>query len=104
MQMFVGGDLEHRVMSKSGCLNYTSTSWETVAPNVSERQVCYKFNRFISVFGGEVTSTQQKSPIANGTGWIINEIMALHDVPFGDHFRVRFKCYYSWSSCKNGMS
>ncbi|XP_009797805.1 C2 and GRAM domain-containing protein At5g50170 [Nicotiana tabacum] len=91
MQMFDGGDLEHRVMSKSGCLNYVTTSWETVALNVSERLVSYKFNRFISVFGGEVTSTQQKSPIANDSGWTINEIMALHDVPFGDHFRVQFR-------------
>ncbi|KAJ8536509.1 hypothetical protein K7X08_034910 [Anisodus acutangulus] len=91
MRMFDGGDLEHRVMSKSGCLNYATTSWETVAPDVSERQVSYKFNRFISVFGGEVTSTQQKSPIANGAGWIIDEIMALHDVPFGDHFRVQLR-------------
>lgn len=91
MRMFDGGDLEHRVMSKSGCLNYATTSWETVAPDVSERQVSYKFNRFISVFGGEVTSTQQKTSIANGAGWIINEIMALHDVPFGDHFRVQFR-------------
>ncbi|XP_055828101.1 C2 and GRAM domain-containing protein At5g50170 [Solanum dulcamara] len=91
MRMFDGGDLEHRVMSKSGCLNYVTTSWKTVALDVSERQVCYIFNRFISVFGGEVTSKQQKSPIANGAGWIINEIMALHDVPFGDHFRVQFR-------------
>ncbi|CAN4088063.1 unnamed protein product [Withania somnifera] len=97
MRMFDGGDLEHRVMSKSGCLNYATTSWETVVPDVSERQVSYKFNRFISVFGGEVTSTQQKSSIANGAGWIINEIMALHDVPFGDHFRVQFR-YESGSS------
>ncbi|XP_060204571.1 C2 and GRAM domain-containing protein At5g50170 [Lycium barbarum] len=91
MRMFDGGDLEQRVMSKSGCLNYATTSWETVAPDVSERQVSYKYNRFISIFGGEVTSTQQKSPIANGAGWIVNEIMALHDVPFGDQFRVQFR-------------
>ncbi|XP_059304005.1 C2 and GRAM domain-containing protein At5g50170 [Lycium ferocissimum] len=91
MRMFDGGDLEQRVMSKSGCLNYATTSWETVAPDVSERQVSYKYNRFISVFGGEVTSTQQKSPIANGVGWIVNEIMALHAVPFGDQFRVQFR-------------
>ncbi|XP_015068094.1 C2 and GRAM domain-containing protein At5g50170 isoform X1 [Solanum pennellii] len=109
MRMFDGGDLEHRVMSKSGCLNYATTSWETVAPDVSERQVCYKFNRFISVFGGEVTSTQQKSPIANGAGWTINEIMALHDVPFGDHFRVQFRYQIESStsvhnSCKCDVS
>ncbi|CAN4085979.1 unnamed protein product [Withania somnifera] len=91
MRMFDEGDLEYRVMSKSGCLNYATTSWETVAPDVSERQVSYKFNRFISVFGGEVTSTQQKSSIARGAGWIINEIMALRDVPFGDYFRVQFR-------------
>ncbi|KAK3037534.1 hypothetical protein RJ639_030342 [Escallonia herrerae] len=89
MEMFNGGSFEHKVMGLSGCLNYVTTAWEPVSPNVLERRVCYKFNRHVSTFGGDVTCTQQKSPVANG--WMMNEIMVLHDVPFGDHFRVQFR-------------
>ncbi|KZV34749.1 hypothetical protein F511_00651 [Dorcoceras hygrometricum] len=87
--MFDGGDLEHRVMTKSGCLNYVTTTWETVAPGILERLVSYKFSRHISIFGGDVASTQQKLCLENEGGWVVNEIMTLRNVPFGDHFRVR---------------
>ncbi|XP_017972261.1 PREDICTED: C2 and GRAM domain-containing protein At5g50170 isoform X1 [Theobroma cacao] len=90
MEIFDGGNLEHKIMEKSGCINYVTTIWEPVKPGVSERRISYKFNRHVSIFGGEVTCTQQKSPIANDEGWILNEVMVLHDVPFGDHFRVHF--------------
>lgn len=88
--MFDGGKLEHQVMEKSGCLNYTATAWEPFKDDVLERRLSYRFNRHVSVFGGEVTCTQQKSPINadHGQGWIVNEVMALHGVPFSDHFRV----------------
>ena len=90
MEMFDGGKLEHKVMEKSGCLNFATTSWEPFKDeNVLERCLSYKFNRHVSVFGGEATCTQQKSPLADDQGWILNEVMALHDVPFSDHFRVR---------------
>lgn len=88
IQMFEGGDLEHKVMSKSGCLNYTTTAWESVNSDVFERHTSYKFNRSVSIFGGEVTCTQRKVPIPTGDGWVVNEIMTLHNVPFADHFRV----------------
>lgn len=88
MEMFDGGKLEHKIMGKSGCLNYTTTTWEPVKPDVYERRLSYKFNRHVSSFGGDVTCTQQKFPIAKNEGWIVNEVMALHGVPFGDHFRV----------------
>lgn len=88
MEMFNGGKLEHKIMGKSGCLNYATTGWEPIKPDVFERCLSYRFNRNVSIFGGEVTCRQQKSPIANGQGWIIDEVMALHGVPFGDHFRV----------------
>ncbi|MCL7046618.1 hypothetical protein MKW94_007866 [Papaver nudicaule] len=91
MQMFDGGQLEYKVMVKSGCVNYATTEWEAVKPDVFERHICYKFNRDVSIFGGEVTSTQQKSPTDDGKGWIVDEVMTLHDVPFGDHFRVHLK-------------
>lgn len=87
MELFKGGTLEQKVMEKSGCLNYTTTSWEPVQPGVSERRVSYRFNRSVSIFGGEVTSIQQKSS-NNGDEKIVNEVMSLSDVPFADHFRV----------------
>ncbi|KAF8408305.1 hypothetical protein HHK36_007453 [Tetracentron sinense] len=89
MEMFDGGNLEHKVMGKFGCLNYVTTEWEAVRHDVYERHLCYKFNRHVSIFGGEVTTAQQKTPIAKG--WILDEVMALHDVPFGDHFQVHFR-------------
>ncbi|KAL6493494.1 hypothetical protein OROGR_032273 [Orobanche gracilis] len=105
MKMFDGGDLEHKVMSKSGCLNYMTTSWEPVTSSVQERRVSYKFSRHISIFGGEVTCTQQKLPLPDDSGWVVNEIMTLHYVPFGDHFRVQFryrfeKASFTHNSCK----
>ncbi|KAK6148308.1 hypothetical protein DH2020_019220 [Rehmannia glutinosa] len=98
MKMFNGGELEHKVMSKSGCLNYVTTTWEHVTSDVQERRVSYKFSRRISIFGGEVTCTQQKSPLPNNSGWVVNEIMTLYNVPFGDHFRVQFRYQIEKSS------
>lgn len=106
MEMFEGGDLEYKVMGKHGCLSYVSTAWELVKPDVFERRICYKFNRQFSIFGGEVTCTQQKIPLPNGKRWIVNEVMALHDIPFSDHFRVYFRYQFESSvlaarnSCK----
>ncbi|KAK4438558.1 C2 and GRAM domain-containing protein [Sesamum alatum] len=76
MKMFDGGELEHRVMSKSGCLNYVTTTWEP-----------------------------QRSPLPNDGGWVVTEIMTLHDVPFSDHFRLQFryqieKSSFTHNSCK----
>lgn len=88
MEMFDGGRLENRIMEKSGCLNYVTTSWEPIKPGVFERKLSYRFNCHVSIFGGEVTCTQQKSPLPNDEGWIVNEVMLLHDVPLDDHFRV----------------
>ena len=88
MELFNGGKLEHKIMGKSGCLDYATTAWEFIKPNVFERGVSYRFNRNVSIFGGEVACRQRKSPIANGEGWIIDEVMALQGVPFSDHFRV----------------
>lgn len=95
MKMFGGGNLERKVMSKSGCLNYVTTEWQTVKPDVYERQLSYKFNYEVSVFGGEVRCTQRKSLLGKTDGWMVNEAMALHDIPFGDHFRVRFTFFFA---------
>ncbi|KAJ4959793.1 hypothetical protein NE237_019703 [Protea cynaroides] len=91
MGMFDGGTLEHNVMVKSGCLNYETTSWEAVKPDIYERQISYKFNRHVSIFGGEVISVQQKFPTADGNGWTVGEVMTLNEVPFGDHFHVQLR-------------
>ncbi|KAJ7956175.1 C2 and GRAM domain-containing protein [Quillaja saponaria] len=102
MELFDGGKLEHKIMEKSGCINYVATRWEPVKSDVYsdqkkvktdvyERSLSYKFNRHVSIFGGEVTSTQQKFPVENNVGWIVNEVMTLHGVPFGDHFHVHFR-------------
>lgn len=77
-------------MEKSGCLNYATIAWEpTKKLDVFERHLSYRFNRQVSIFGGEVTCRQQKTPIEDGEGWVVDEVMALHGVPFEDHFRVR---------------
>lgn len=88
MGIFDGGNLEHKIMKRTGCINYETTAWELVKPDVLERRVSYRFNRHVSVF--EVISTQQKFPNPNTGGWVVNEVMVLNGVPFADHFRV---CY-----------
>ena len=49
-------------MEKAGCLGYSYTPWESVKTDVYERQLHYRFDKHISRFGGEVTSTQQNTP------------------------------------------
>ncbi|GMJ05963.1 hypothetical protein like AT5G50170 [Hibiscus trionum] len=100
MEFFDGGELEHKIMGKSGCLNYAPASWEQVKhkSDVYERRVSYKFNRHVSIFGGEVSCTQQKCPTSNDEGWIVNEVMLLHDIPFSDHFRVKLRYQIEKSS------
>lgn len=88
MKMFDGGRLEYNVMEKSGCLHYATTGWKLIKPDVMERRVSYKFSRHVSFIFGEVTCTQHKSAIPNDGGCILDEVMALHSVPFCDHFRV----------------
>lgn len=100
MEIFSGGKLEHKIMEQSGCLNYSTTTWDPhpVKPGVFERSITYKFSRQISIFGGEVGCTQQKTAVENGEGWILTEVMALHDVPFADDFRVHFRYQIEKSS------
>lgn len=88
MEMFDGGKMEHEIMEKSGRLSYATTAWESVKPGVFERQITYRFKHHISIFGGEVTCTQHKSPLENDKGWTVNELTVMHDVPFADYFHV----------------
>jgi len=100
MGVFDGGALETRTMSRVGCLDYSATPWEAVRPGVLERHVSYKFNRYMSIFGGEVASTQLKFPAEDGGGgWTIHDVVTLHNVPFGDYFRVRQFFFLFHTSC-----
>ncbi|KAF8037069.1 hypothetical protein BT93_B0092 [Corymbia citriodora subsp. variegata] len=103
MELFGGGKKEYQIMEKSGCLNYSATEWEPVKPGTFERSVLYKFNRYISIFGGEVTSMQQK--VSTNDGWKVNEVIALHGIPFEEYNRVQLtyqieKSGQNHSSCK----
>jgi hypothetical protein len=63
-------------------LRETATPWEVTRPGVLERHVGYKFNRYVSIFRGEVVSTQLSSSRRRRVHDVVN-------VPFGDCFRVR---------------
>ncbi|KAF8686084.1 hypothetical protein HU200_043690 [Digitaria exilis] len=91
MEVFEGGSLEMKLMEKVGCQKYSATQWESDKPNEYQRQIHYKFSRKLSPVGGEVTGTQQKSPIPNKKGWIIEEVMELQGVLLGDFFTLHIK-------------
>ncbi|GAV84876.1 C2 domain-containing protein/GRAM domain-containing protein [Cephalotus follicularis] len=91
LELFNGGELDRKVMEKAGCLNYSFSPWESEKGDVYERQIYYRFDRHISQYRGEVTSTQQKSPLPNNNGWLIQEVMSLHGVPLGDNFDLHFR-------------
>jgi hypothetical protein len=88
MEIFSGGEVDRRVMENSGCLNYSYTPWVSENSDISERAVYYKFEKHISSYKGEVTSTQQRSPLLDGKGWVVEEVLNLHGVPLGDYFNV----------------
>jgi len=91
MEVFEGGSLEMKVMEKVGCQKYSATQWESDKPNECQRQIHYKFSKKLSPVGGEVTGTQQKSPMPNKKGWIIEEVMELQGVLLGDFFTLHIK-------------
>ncbi|KAF6153823.1 hypothetical protein GIB67_001056 [Kingdonia uniflora] len=91
IELFSGGHLERKVMEKVGCLNYTCTPWEAVNSDVFQRQISYKFDKHISRYSGEVTSTQQRSHNADRNGCVIEESATLLGVPLGDYFTLRLK-------------
>ncbi|WCJ28215.1 C2 calcium/lipid-binding and GRAM domain containing protein [Euphorbia peplus] len=91
MDCFSGGELERRTMEKAGCLNYSYTPWELERADVHERQIYYRFDQHISRYKGEVTSTQQKYPIPDKKGWLVEEVMTLHGVPLGDNYNLHLR-------------
>ncbi|XP_068664893.1 C2 and GRAM domain-containing protein At1g03370-like [Aristolochia californica] len=104
MELFNGGTLEQKIMERAGCLCFNANPWESIKPDKWERDVSYRFNLYVSMFGGEVTSTQQKTPARDENGWIISEIMTLHEVPFGDHFKVHLRYNVTASTSVPNMS
>ncbi|XVF26243.1 hypothetical protein REPUB_Repub13aG0282200 [Reevesia pubescens] len=91
MELFSGGELEHKAMERAGCLNYSCSPWDSERADVYERQIYYRFDKRVSRYRGEVTSTQQKSPLSDKNGWLIEEVMTLHGVPLGDYFNLHLR-------------
>ncbi|KAJ4836693.1 hypothetical protein Tsubulata_014853 [Turnera subulata] len=91
MELFNGGYLDRKVMEKAGCLNYSYTPWELEKADVYGRQIYYRFDKSISRYGGEVTSTQQKYPLTDKKGWVVEEVMTLHGVPLSDNFNLQLR-------------
>lgn len=91
MELFGGNDIDRKVMERVGCLNYSYSPWESEKPDVYQRQLYYKFDKRISRYRGEVTSTQQKSRLSERNGWVIEEVMTLHGVPLGDYFNLHMR-------------
>nr|GLL46920.1 C2 and GRAM domain-containing protein At1g03370-like [Ipomoea trifida] len=91
MELFSGNELDRRIMERAGCLSYLPSSWESEKTDVYQRQLYYKFDKRISSYGGEVTSTQQKSHLPEKNGWLLEEVMTLHGVPLGDYFTLHLK-------------
>ncbi|KAF8687717.1 hypothetical protein HU200_042644 [Digitaria exilis] len=91
MEMFAGGPLEHKVMQKVGCIDYSATEWELVGCNIQQRQTRYKFDKNLSRYGGEATTTQQKYSLVNRVGWAVEEVMTLQGVLLGDYFNLQLK-------------
>ncbi|KAG8385906.1 hypothetical protein BUALT_Bualt03G0093800 [Buddleja alternifolia] len=91
MELFRGGEIDRRVMERAGCLNYSHGPWESEKPDVHQRQVYHKFDKRISRYSGDVTSTQQKTRLYGKNGWLIEEVMTLHEVPLGDYFTLHVR-------------
>ncbi|KAJ3677545.1 hypothetical protein LUZ60_003269 [Juncus effusus] len=92
MEAFEGEKLEKRVMSGVGCLNYSSSEWESVRTDAYQRHTHYKFAKDLSPNGGEVTSTQQKTLLGEGRkGWVIDEVIELQGVLLGDFYNIHVR-------------
>ncbi|XAR73394.1 hypothetical protein NMG60_11007347 [Bertholletia excelsa] len=91
MEIFGGNELERRVMEGVGCLNYSYSPWESVKPDVCQRQIYYKFDKNRSLNRAEVTSSQQRSPLSDKNGWLIEEVLTIHGIPLGEYFNLHLK-------------
>ncbi|KAI3740978.1 hypothetical protein L2E82_31453 [Cichorium intybus] len=91
MELFSGSELERRAMDRAHCVNYSTSPWEVEKPDVYQRQTYYKFDISVSRYGGEVTTSQQKSRLTHTSGWLVEEVTTLHGVPLGDYFTLHTK-------------
>ncbi|KAK9057895.1 hypothetical protein SSX86_022734 [Deinandra increscens subsp. villosa] len=91
MELFSGSELERRAMDRAHCVNYSTSPWEFEKTDVYQRQTYYKFDVSVSRYGGEVTSSQQKSRLTDRNGWLVEEVTTLHGVPLGDYFTLHTK-------------
>uniref|UniRef100_A0A0E0HPA7 C2 and GRAM domain-containing protein n=1 Tax=Oryza nivara TaxID=4536 RepID=A0A0E0HPA7_ORYNI len=91
MSIFEGGPLEHQVMEKIGCMEYSVSPWESVRADAYQRQIHYKFDKRLARHEGEVMSTQQKSPLPDKNGWLVEEVMTLEGIPVGEYFNLHMR-------------
>ncbi|GAB2224751.1 hypothetical protein Droror1_Dr00005521 [Drosera rotundifolia] len=91
MEAFEGGEVNRRIMERTGALNYSCTPWELDKADVYQRQVGYNFDKRISSYRGEATITQQRSTLPDKKEWLIEEVMTLQGVPFGEFFNVHVR-------------
>jgi len=89
MEMFSGGPLEHKVMERAGCVDYSATEWELLNRDVYQRRISFRFDKSLSRYGGEATTTQQKYNLPNQNDWIVEEVMTLQGVQNEDYSSVR---------------
>lgn len=89
MEMFSGGSLEYKVMEKAGCVDYSATEWELLNRDKYQRRISFRFDKSLSRYGGEATTTQQKYKLPNQDGWVIEEVMTLQGVQHEDYSSVR---------------
>jgi len=89
MEMFSGGSLEHKVMERAGCVDYSATEWELLNRDIYQRRISFRFDKSLSRYGGEATTTQQKYKLPNQEGWVIEEVMTLQGIQHEDYSSVR---------------
>ncbi len=104
MLLFQRQKLDEIVSEKLEWVNYKATPWERVEdkPESQRRQLSYSLNRQISQCGSKVSCVQQKTVAADMMSCTIEEIMTLHDVPFGEHFQVCLSACHSSISKTSG--
>lgn len=91
MELFGGGELDRKVMSKTGCIDYSRSPWELDKADVYQRQIYYKFDKRVSHYSAEITSTQQRSHFRDKNSWLVEEVLTLHGVPLGDYFNLHLR-------------
>ncbi|KAF0935316.1 hypothetical protein E2562_032028 [Oryza meyeriana var. granulata] len=99
MDMFSGGPLEHKVMQKAGCVDYSPTEWELLNQNIYQRHISFKFDKILSRFG-EASTTQRKYNLVNRDGWVIEEVMTLQGVLHEDYSSIQLKYHMTSTSLK----